>query len=161
MLKNTLAAAAVISFLCACSHTRTITTKDGSATVSVGEGKDGAASVHAIGKDGSTVDFNTGKAITDYPSDVPLYANAKSAMDVKSGEKHARMLVLQSPDAMDKISGFYKSELESKGWKIETTMNTEQMVMYKASKDNRDVVVQLAGGGKNNTTITQTVGDKN
>jgi len=117
--------------------------------------------VHAVGKDGSTVDFNTGKPITDYPSDVPLYANAKSAMDVKSAEKHARMVMLQSPDAMDKISGFYKSELESKGWKIETTMNTEQMVMYKASKDNRDVVVQLAGDGKNKTTINQTVGDKN
>ncbi len=159
MSKNILAAAAVISFLSACSHTHSYTAQDGSASVSVDEGKNGAASVHAVGKDGSTVDFNTGKAITDYPSDVPLYANAKSSMDVKSNEKHARMVMLQSPDAMDKISGYYKSELESKGWKVETTMNMDKMVMYKASKDNRDLVVQMQGGDKA-VTITQTVGDR-
>ncbi len=86
MLKNLSAAAAVISFLTACSHSHTITAQDGSATVTVDNAKDGGSAVHAVGKDGSTVDINTGKAITDYPSDVPLYTG-KSAMDVKTARK--------------------------------------------------------------------------
>ena len=159
MLKPTLAAAAVIALLSACSHTHTVTTKDGSATVSVSDGKDGATAVHAVGKDGSSVDINTGKAVTDYPSDVPLYEKAKSTMDMKSEQKHARMLLLQSSDSAEKVAGFYKSELESKGWKIEETMTINNMTMYKASKDNREMVVQVQSGG-NTTTINQTLSDK-
>lgn len=158
MLKHLLAAAAVILCLSACSHSHTITSQDGSATVTVDKAKDGGGSVHAVGKDGSTVDINTGKAITGYPSDVPLYAG-KPAMDVKSAEKHGRMVMIQTPDSLDKISGFYKSELDGKGWKIETTLNTGQMVMYKASKDTRDLVVQIASSG-NEQSVSQTLADK-
>ncbi len=60
------------------------------------------------------------------------------------------MVMIQTPDSLDKINGFYKSELESKGWKVETTVNTDKMVMYKASKDSRDLVVQVASSGNNN-----------
>jgi hypothetical protein len=159
MCKNILAATAIISFLSACSNSHTITTQDGS-KVSVAQGKDGASSLHAEGKDGASLDINTGKAITDYPSDVPLYVG-KSAMDMKSGEKHARIVAIQTPDSLDKISAFYKSELESKGWKVETSLNTDKMVMYKASKDNRDLVVQIGtdGSGKQ-STVSQTLADR-
>lgn len=158
MLKNILTAAALISFLCSCSHTHTVETKDGS--VSVDTGKNGEATVHAVGKDGSTVDIGSNKTVTDYPSDAPLYPG-KAAMDVKSGEKHGRMLMLQSPDSMEKVSNFYKSELESKGWKVDTTVNSDKMVMYTASKDSRALVVQLTSGASGSGTgITQTLGDK-
>ena len=80
-------------------------------------------------------------------------------MDMKSPEKHARVLVLQTPDSMDKISNFYKSQFDAKGWKVEATMTTDKMVMYKASKDNREMVVQVGSdGGKQ--TISQTLADK-
>jgi hypothetical protein len=158
MLKKLLAAAAVISFLSACSHSHSITTKDGSATVTVDSGKDGGSSVHAVGKDGSTVDISSGKAITDYPSDVPLYAG-KSAMDIKQAEKHGRMVMIETPDSLDKINGFYKSELDSKGWKVDTTVNTDKMVMYKASKDNRDLVIQIASNDTERS-VSQTLADK-
>jgi len=143
--------------MCACSHSHTISTQDGG-SVTVDKGKDGASSLHAEGKDGSTVDINTGKAITDYPGDVPIYSG-KAAMDMKSGEKHGRVVMLQTPDSLDKISGFYKSELESKGWKVETALKTEKMVMYKASKDNRDLVVQIGTDGTQQS-ISQTLADK-
>ena len=35
------------------------------------------------------------------------------------------MVILQTPDSLDKINGSYKSQLESKGWKVETTVNTD------------------------------------
>jgi hypothetical protein len=156
MSKHVLAAAAVFSLLCACSHSRTITTQDGS--VSVADGKDGSSSIHAVGKDGSSMDLNTGKPITDYPSDVPLYSG-KSVMDMKSGEKNARVVVLQTPDSLDKVGGFYKSQFDSQGWKTETSINTDKMVMYKASKDNRVLVVQI-GADSGKTSISQTLADK-
>jgi hypothetical protein len=158
MPKIIFTALAVMSLLTACSRSHTVTTKDG--TVSVEQGKNGASSIHAEGKDGASVDINTGKAITDYPSDVPLYAG-KSAMDMKSAEKHGRVVVIQTSDSLDKINDFYKSELAAKGWKVETTINTDKMVMYKASKDNRDLVVQIGsdGSGKE-ASVSQTLADK-
>ena len=161
MHKTTLAVGAALSLLfiaSACSHSRTIKTQDGSVTVE--QGKNGAnSSLHAEGKDGTSLDINTGKAITDYPTDVPLYSG-KSTMDMKSGEKHARTVILQTPDSIGKISDFYKSELESKGWKVETTLTTERMAMYKASKDNREMVVQIGTDNGQQSTISQTIADK-
>jgi hypothetical protein len=149
-------AAAVIGFLCACSHSHTYTTSNGS--VSIDQSKDGASSIHAVGKDGASVDIGTNKPITDYPSDVPLYSG-KSVMDVKSGEKHSRVIMVQTPDSMDKISDFYKSKLADNGWKVETSMNMEKMVMYKASKENRDLVVQI-GSDNGQQSISHTLADK-
>ncbi len=104
------------------------------------------------------MDLNTGKPITDYPGDVPLYSG-KSVMDMKSGEKNARVVVLQTPDSLDKVGGFYKSQFDSQGWKTETSINTDKMVMYKASKDNRVLVVQI-GADSGKTSISQTLADK-
>ena len=162
MSKNALAVAVFLSLLCACSRTHTVTTRDGS--VSVQEGKDGAGSVHAVGKDGTSVDINTGKPITDYPSypsDAPLYAG-KAVMDVNSGEKNARMVMVQTSDSLAKIADFYKTQLDSKGWKVDTSLNTDKMVIYKASKDKRDLVVQIGSdSGKEGTqVVSQTLADR-
>ncbi len=160
MRKNILAATAVISLLSACSHSHTVTAENGEAKVTVEQGKgDDDTALHVQGKDGSSVDINTGKTITDYPGDVPLYSG-KSAMDMKSAEKNGRMVMIQTPDSLEKINNFYKTELESKGWKVETTLNTDKMVMYKASKENRDLVVQIGSDGKSESTVNQTLADK-
>ncbi len=144
-----------LSILWACSHTHTVTTSDGSVTVD--QSKDGG-SMHVVGKDGAMADINTGKPITDYPADVPLY-EGKSVMDIKSNEKHARVIALQTSDSLDEISDFYKSQLDSKGWKVETTMKTGEMSVFKANKDNRELVVSIGSeGGKQ--SISQTLTDK-
>ncbi len=80
-------------------------------------------------------------------------------MDMKSGEKNARVVAIQTPDAVEKISDFYKSELESKGWKTETSMTTPQMTMYVASKGERKLVIQI-GSDDSNRSISQTLADK-
>ena len=149
-------ALALIS-LCACSRSRTITTNDGSVTVT-DTGKD-QASVKVNGKDGQTsVEMNSGKAITDYPSEVPLYSG-KTVLDVKSAEKHARSLSIQSSDSADKISNFYKAGLESKGWKTDSSIAAGPMTMFTASKDTRELVIQIMSA-EGKTTIMQHLGDK-
>jgi hypothetical protein len=145
MPKLHLAAVTGLTLLCACSHSHTYTTKDASVTID-SSGKNDAV-VHVTGKDGASLDFNSGKPITDYPSDTPLY-QGKSLMDAKSEKDHARTVALQTPDPMDKISDFYKSQLASKGWKTESTMTTAQMNMFVATKEGRKLVISISSDGK-------------
>lgn len=144
--------------LCSCSRSQTYSTKDGTVTVS-SKGKDDS-SVHVTGKDGSSVDFNSGKPITDYPSDAPLYSG-KAMMDMKSEADHSRVVAIQTSDSLEKIAGFYKSELEGKGWKTQTSMNTPQMTMYVAEKGERKLMVQIsADDSAKMQTVSQTLTGK-
>lgn len=153
-----IAIAGLLVLFCACSRTKTLSSRDGSVTVTE-QGKDEAA-VHITGKDGKTaLDFNSGKAITDYPSDVPLY-KGKSLLDMKSAEKNARSVSIETPDPVDQIAEFYKAQLESKGWKSDATMTMGEMTMYTASKDNRKLVVQITSEG-DKRMIMQHLADAN
>jgi hypothetical protein len=141
---------------CGCSHT--YSTPDGAVTVKQ-TGKE-SSSYKVTGKDGQvSMDFNTGKEITGYPADAPIYKGAKAVMDIKADEKHARNLSLESTDSADRIAAFYKEEFDSKGWKVDATIGTPQMTMYTATKDNRQMMVQIAPSGSK-TAITQIIADK-
>jgi len=147
------------ALLCACSPSHTVTTSNGSVTVTE-KGHDGESAVHVTGKDGATLDINSGKTITDYPSDTPLY-EGKSMMDMKAAEKHSRVVAIQTPDSLEKISDFYKSQLDSKGWKVESTMTTPEMNSYVATKDNHKLVVLIsADKGSKMQSISQTLAEK-
>jgi len=143
----------------ACSRSRTYTSKDGSVTVEQ-KGKD-AGSMTFTGKNGETVaiTMNGGKVPDDYPKDVPLYEGTKVIMSNTASEKHAKHLVLESTDPADKIAEYYKKGLESNGWKIEGTMNMGEMNMFTASKENRQLVIQIANSA-DKRTITQILTDK-
>jgi hypothetical protein len=141
MSKFAAVALLVPAFFCACSNSKTYSSRDGSVTVTE-KGKD-QASVSISGKDGkATIDYNSGKPITDYPSDTPLY-QAKSILDMKNAEKNTRSVTLETTDAADKIADFYKTELASKGWESKATMNMGAMTMITANKGNRELVVQI------------------
>jgi hypothetical protein len=76
-----------------------------------------------------------------------------------SSEKHTQHLILESSDPADKISEYYKNGLDSNGWKIEGTMNMGELNMFTASKDNRQLVVQISNSsGKR--SISQILSDK-
>ena len=143
----------------ACRRSSTYTVKDGSLTVEQ-KGKD-ASSMTFTGKNGETVaiNMNGGKVPDDYPKDVPLYEATKVIMSNSASEKHARHLILESKDPADKIAEYYKKGLESNGWKVEGTMNMGEMNMFTASKENRQLVVQIANSA-DKRTITQILTDK-
>ena len=156
MSRTALATAAALSFLCACTKSHTFKTNDASVTVT-DKGKD-EGSVHINGKDGTSLDINTGKPIADYPADVPLYSG-KTLMDMKAGQK--RVVSLQTPDPTDKIVKFYKSELEAKGWKIETDYSSATATAYVATKDARKLSVSITSEPSDKLqTVTQSITDK-
>jgi hypothetical protein len=160
--RRPLGALLVPSLLCAgaaCSRTHTVTTSDGKVSYQE-KGKD-AGTVTVTGKDGNTatLDFNQNKVPADYPKDVPIYSPAKVVMSQSSSEQNARNLMLESPDALDKIVDFYKKGLESNGWKSESAMTTAQLTMLNATKDQRQLVLQITdSGGKRG--VMQILSDK-
>lgn len=143
----------------ACSRSHTVTTSDGKITYK--EKDKDAASVTVTGKDGqtATLDFNQNKVPDDYPKDLPVYASGKVMMSQSASDKNARSLMLESSDPSDKIASFYKKELDSKGWKTESTVSTGQMNMISASKDQKQLMIQITDSGEKRS-IMQLVSDK-
>jgi hypothetical protein len=155
MLNTALSVALSLALLCACSHRRTVNTGD----ASISSDKDGN-SVHIVARDGIAVDINErGKAITDYPSDVPIY-EGKSMMDAKAEKDHLRTVMLQTSDSLGKVTDFYKGRLEDKGWKIESSVNTPQATIYRATKDDRKLSITIADGDGGKASVTQVLSDK-
>lgn len=144
----------------ACQRSGSVSTPDGKVTYQE-KGKD-SGSLTVTGKDGqkATLDFGgAGKVPDDYPKDVPVYKNAKVMMSTSVAEKNGRSLVLESSDDTAKIAAFYKKELESGGWKIESTVAAGEMNMVTATKDNRQAMIQIIGG-EDKRSINQVLSDK-
>jgi hypothetical protein len=151
--------AASLLFAGACSRSRTVSTADGKISYQE-KGKD-AGTVTVTGKDGktATLSFNQNKVPDDYPKDVPVYSPAKVVMSQSFSEKKARNLMLESADAADKIVDFYKKGLDGNGWKTESTMTTAQLTILTATKEQRQVMLQITdSGGKRG--VMQVVSDK-
>jgi hypothetical protein len=68
-------------------------------------------------------------------------------MSQSISQENARNLVLESPDAIDKIVDFYKKGLDSNGWKTESTMTTAQLTMLTSTKDQRQLTLQISDSG--------------
>jgi len=143
-----LGALLVTGLLCAgaaCSRSHTVTTADGKVSYQE-KGKD-AGTVTVTGKDGqtATLNFNQNKVPDDYPRDVPIYTPSKVVMSQSTTEQNTRNLMLESPDGMDKIVDFYKKGLDSNGWKTESNITTAQLTMLTATKDQRQLTLQITG----------------
>ena len=143
----------------ACSRSHSITTADGKVSYQE-KGKD-AGTVTVTGKDGktATMSFNENKVPGDYPKDVPVYSPSKVVMSQSAGEKNTHTLMLESEDAADKVVDFYKKGLDSNGWKTESTMTTAQLTILTATKEKRELSLQITdNGGKRG--VMQVVADK-
>ena len=152
----------VAGLLCAsgaCSRSHTVTTADGKVSYQE-KGKD-ARTVTVTGKDGqtATLNFNQNKVPDDYPKDVPIYSPAKVVMSQSISEKNARTLMLESTDAADKVVDFYKKGLDGNGWKTESTMTTAQLTILTATKDRKQVLLQISDNGAKRS-VMQVVSDK-
>jgi hypothetical protein len=153
-----LAATALVS-AAACGRGKTVSSPDGKVTYTE-QGKD-AATMTFTGKNGEkvTTDLNSGKLPADYPADVPVYKDARVTLAQTMTEKNGRNIILESKDAADKIGAFYKSALESNGWKIEGTVAMGELNMITAVKGGKQFVVQI-NNAHDQRMITQTVMDK-
>lgn len=97
-----------------------------------------------------------GQLPSDWPSDVPVYGGAKvlySASSNPSTGSAGSYLALQSSDAPDKVSEFYKRELAAKGWTITNTATVNGGIYLAAEKGDRELAFTAtpADGGTSMT----------
>jgi hypothetical protein len=146
-----------------CSRSTTYVTPDGKVVVQQ-SGKPGQGQVTITGKDGAKMTMNAqgGKLPDDYPKDVPVAPNVKIVMStsVNNAETQGVNLMLESTDTLDNLVAFYKKAIADNGWTIDsTTALSAEMTMFGASKDKRQLAVQIMdSNGKR--TVTQTVATK-
>jgi hypothetical protein len=66
---------------------------------------------------------------------------------------------METQDPADKVTAFYKSGLETNGWKVDGTVAMGDLNMMTASKGGKQLIVQITNIS-DHRTITQTVSDK-
>ncbi len=151
----------LVLLMAGCNRSRTVSTSNGDVKVEE-SGKDGQSKVTITGKNGESMTINSegGKLPDDYPKDVPV-ASGKIVMatSVNNADNKGASLILESADSLDKTVAFYKKGLADNGWKTEATIAAESMTMLTASKDTRQLVIQI-GESDGKTSVTQSLGVK-
>lgn len=145
-----------------CNRSKTVSTSNGDVKVEE-TGKDGQAKLTFTGKNGESMTINSegSKLPDDYPKDVPVAGGAKIVMatSVNNADNKGSSLILEAADNFDKTVAFYKKGLTDNGWKTDATISAENMTMLTASKDTRQLVIQI-GQSDGKTSVTQSLGVK-
>jgi hypothetical protein len=122
-------------------------------------------SVTIKGKDGSqaTVSGDT-KIPADFPSDVPMRddGNVKAVITNQTAKGKSFMVNIQFKVPQSEVLGWYKTQLESGGWTITSTVTTGDGGMVAADKG--DISVNIVTGSDNSdgytSAVTMQVGPK-
>lgn len=102
----------------------TFTTKEGTTTFDADQnGKDGGT-VKMTNEKGEQATFTTGQgAPQNLPSWVPTYSggDVQGSYDATTAEGRSAMFTVTTTDSVDQVAGFYQSQLEGSGFKVEKT----------------------------------------
>jgi hypothetical protein len=121
-------------------------------------------SVTITGQDGATMTSGEGKLPEGFPSDMPLYTPGKIATGIvtDSGTGKGFMLAIETSDAAGDVFAWYETQLKDKGWKVTTTMTTEDGGLLSGEKGTQIFNVAVTSGSSSDvaTAISITVGPK-
>ncbi|MGQ9574010.1 MAG: hypothetical protein ACUVUC_01705 [Thermoguttaceae bacterium] len=139
----------------ACRRSVTVTGPEGTkATVSQSGQK---VEITIPGEGGKKLQFSAGAAAAlpdGFPEDAPIYPGAKLTTSMTLPE--GMQVSLQTADAAEKVSAFYKERLKAGGWELKATMDTGQAIMLLAEKEGRNLQTMIGREGQT-TTLTLTV----
>ncbi len=108
--------------------------------------------------DGGTVAVGANaKVPASFPAEVPVYPGARVGMAAESSQngKTGWSLTLETGDARDKVSAFYRSSLA--GFKQSSVLDLGDAEMSVWQGDRYDVTLMIATGADQKTTLTMTV----
>jgi hypothetical protein len=129
------------------------------AGVNVMPGADGSATYTATNGEG-TVTVGGNKMPDNWPSDAP--ANFSGATIQYSGSsnpqtgKEGAAVAYTVQASASAVADYYKSQLTSKGWTVDSTANMGAATVLSAQKDERTIGIYIADAG--NGTVQVTVG---
>lgn len=124
--------------------------------VSVNPNSDGSIT---YSNDEGTATIGASSLPDNWPSDAPSYPNSKivysGSSNPQTGAEGAAVSFTTS-DSINDVVEFYKRELASNGWSIESTANVGTNTVLTAKKDTRTFGAYI--GDMNNGQVTVTVG---
>lgn len=133
------------------------------------KGSNGAVNVEGGGKkvtysgEGGefSLDLQTDKLPEGFPADFPVYPGAKltSTWSAKDNNGQGTSVVWESSDTVGKISEFYKTDLEAKGWKVNATFTQTDSATYSFEKDKFNGFVGITKKD-DKSVISVTLGEK-
>lgn len=77
-------------------------------------------------KTGAKVDIGGGKVPDNFPKDFPIYPGSKVTSvlsGAQAGKANGFWLTLSSPDSVDAVTAYYKTQLTAKTWTIQQTFS--------------------------------------
>lgn len=86
---------------------------------------------------GTRVDVGTGKIPDSLPKDFPLYPNAtvtSTLSGVQGGKTNGIWLTLTSPDSLESVTAYYKTQLAKTGWNMTQMMTMDDGTTQTLSK---------------------------
>ncbi|MFH1536956.1 MAG: hypothetical protein ABID45_03150 [Patescibacteria group bacterium] len=93
----------------------------------------------------------------DFPSDVPVYANAEVVWTSFSSGDETYWIDFESTDDYTEIKAYYDAEIESNGWEVYDsstyTSDGQETTLYSADRDNRTLIVTLSHSESENKTM--------
>lgn len=88
-------------------------------------------------KTGAQVNVGSGQIPDTFPKDFPVYPGAKvtsSLAGAQAGKNNGFWLTLSTPDSVDKVTSFYKTQLAANGWTVESTFTANNTLTESVTK---------------------------
>lgn len=103
-----------------------------------------------------------GKLPDGFPSDFPVLPGAKITSSWTSSDDNSKgiSVVWETSDAPTKVADYYKTNIESKGWKVTASFSSEGTTTYSFEKGTTNGFVGIAEGEEGKTNISVTIGVK-
>lgn len=103
--------------------------------------------------------FEEGSLPDNFPSDIPIYPDAKLASSwVASGDgTDGLSLIWETDDSVSKVSNYYENELENAGWTLSFTSETEGSTTYAFEKNDMSGFIGITVE-ESKTVISLTLG---
>ncbi len=136
---------AALALLSGCGSTTSVKTNvDGSMKVNTSEG---------------TATIGTQSMPADWPEDAPTYPGSTVAYSASTNPETGKptlAVVLSTKDTMAAAATYYKTELASRGWKVDTAMEAGGTSIFSATKEGRTISLLIASA-EGQTTITMAI----
>lgn len=97
-----------------------------------------------------------------FPKDFPIYRNSEvdSAFVAEGEEVNAQSVIWTTEDSFNSVVSFYRSNLTSKSWDYEETLNEEDSFLFSFEKDEIFGFAGIGETGEGITVISVTIGAK-
>ncbi len=114
-------------------------------------------------KTGQTLNIGSNKIPDNFPKDFPIYPESTitSSLSGNAAEKNSGFwLTLTTNDNTNKVTSFYKENLETNGWQTQTTAGSQNGTNWAVTKKNLSGYITITTAD-NQTSILIVLGEQN